>query len=49
MFGNLIWSQFGFAFNWPFGAALSFILLGHLRDDPRPHLAVRLHGRRVPQ
>lgn len=27
MFGNLIWSQFGFAFNWPFGAALSFILL----------------------
>jgi spermidine/putrescine transport system permease protein len=27
MFGNLIWSQFGFAFNWPFGSALSFILL----------------------
>ncbi len=27
MFGNLIWSQFGFAFNWPFGASLSFILL----------------------
>ncbi len=27
MFGNLIWTQFGFAFNWPFGAALSFILL----------------------
>ncbi len=27
MFGNLIWSQFGFAFNWPFGAALGFILL----------------------
>ncbi len=26
MFGNLIWSQFGFAFNWPFGAALGFIL-----------------------
>ena len=22
MFGNLIWSQFGFAFNWPLGAAL---------------------------
>jgi spermidine/putrescine transport system permease protein len=27
MFGNLIWSQFGFAFNWPFGSALGFILL----------------------
>ncbi|MCK5094586.1 MAG: ABC transporter permease subunit, partial [Spirochaetes bacterium] len=26
MFGNLIYSQFGFAFNWPFGAALGFIL-----------------------
>lgn len=26
MFGNLIWSQFGFAFNWPFGAALGFVL-----------------------
>lgn len=26
MYGNLIWSQFGFAFNWPFGAALGFIL-----------------------
>jgi len=26
MFGNLIWSQFGFAYNWPFGAALGFIL-----------------------
>ncbi|MEW5817375.1 MAG: ABC transporter permease, partial [Spirochaetota bacterium] len=26
MFGNLIWSQFGFAFNWPFGAALGCIL-----------------------
>jgi len=26
MFGNLVWSQFGFAFNWPFGAALGFIL-----------------------
>ncbi|MEW5818055.1 MAG: ABC transporter permease, partial [Spirochaetota bacterium] len=28
MYGNLIWSQFGFAFNWPFGAALGFILFG---------------------
>jgi spermidine/putrescine transport system permease protein len=28
MFGNLIWSQFGFAFNWPLGAALGFILFG---------------------
>ncbi|RKY01614.1 MAG: ABC transporter permease [Spirochaetes bacterium] len=27
MFGNLIWSQFGFSFNWPFGAALGLILL----------------------
>jgi spermidine/putrescine transport system permease protein len=27
MFGNLIWSQFGFAFNWPFGSDLGFILL----------------------
>jgi len=26
MFGNLIWSQFGFAYNWPLGAALGFIL-----------------------
>lgn len=26
MYGNLIWSQFGFAFNWPLGAALGFIL-----------------------
>jgi spermidine/putrescine transport system permease protein len=26
MFGNLIWSQFGIAFNWPFGAALGFVL-----------------------
>lgn len=26
MFGNLVWSQFGFAFNWPFGAALGFVL-----------------------
>jgi spermidine/putrescine transport system permease protein len=26
MFGNLIWSQFGVAFNWPFGAALGFVL-----------------------
>jgi spermidine/putrescine transport system permease protein len=28
MFGNLIYSQFGFAFNWPLGAALGFILFG---------------------
>jgi spermidine/putrescine transport system permease protein len=28
MFGNLIWSQFGFAYNWPLGAALGFILFG---------------------
>jgi spermidine/putrescine transport system permease protein len=27
MFGNLIWSQFGFAFNWPLGSALGFVLL----------------------
>ncbi len=26
MFGNLIWSQFGFAYNWPLGAALGFVL-----------------------
>ena len=26
MVGNIIWSQFGFAFNWPLGAALGFIL-----------------------
>jgi len=26
MIGNIIWSQFGFAFNWPLGAALGFIL-----------------------
>jgi spermidine/putrescine transport system permease protein len=26
-FGRIIYSQFGFAFNWPFGAALSIILL----------------------
>jgi spermidine/putrescine transport system permease protein len=26
MFGNLIWSQFGLAFNWPLGATLGFIL-----------------------
>jgi spermidine/putrescine transport system permease protein len=26
-FGRVIYSQFGFAFNWPFGAALSVILL----------------------
>jgi spermidine/putrescine transport system permease protein len=28
MYGNLIWSQFGFAFNWPLGAALGFLLFG---------------------
>ena len=26
-FGRIIYSQFGFAFNWPFGSALSIILL----------------------
>ena len=26
-FGRIIYSQFGFAFNWPFGSALSVILL----------------------
>lgn len=26
MLGNIIWAQFGFAFNWPLGAALGFIL-----------------------
>jgi len=26
VFGNLIWSQFGFSYNWPLGAALGFIL-----------------------
>lgn len=26
MFGNLIWSQFGLAYNWPLGATLGFIL-----------------------
>jgi len=26
-FGRIVYSQFGFAFNWPFGAALSVILL----------------------
>jgi spermidine/putrescine transport system permease protein len=26
-FGRIIYSQFGFAFNWPFGAALSVMLL----------------------
>jgi len=26
MFGNIVWSQFGFASNWPFGSALGFIL-----------------------
>ncbi len=28
MFGNLVWNQFGFAFNWPLGSALGFILFG---------------------
>jgi spermidine/putrescine transport system permease protein len=27
-FGRIIYSQFGFAFNWPFGAALSVMLMG---------------------
>jgi spermidine/putrescine transport system permease protein len=26
-FGRIIYSQFGFAFNWPFGSALSVVLL----------------------
>ena len=26
-FGRVIWSQFGLAYNWPFGAALAAILL----------------------
>ena len=26
-FGRIIYSQFGFAFNWPFGAALSVLLM----------------------
>jgi len=26
-FGRVIWSQFGLAYNWPFGAALATILL----------------------
>ncbi|MBM3700506.1 MAG: ABC transporter permease [Actinobacteria bacterium] len=26
MYGNVVWAQFGGAFNWPFGAALGFIL-----------------------
>jgi spermidine/putrescine transport system permease protein len=26
MFGNLIWSQFGLAYNWPLGATLGFML-----------------------
>ncbi|MDR3645627.1 MAG: ABC transporter permease [Clostridia bacterium] len=28
MFGNLIVSQFGYAYNWPLGAALGFIMFG---------------------
>jgi len=27
-FGRIVYSQFGIAFNWPFGAALSVILMG---------------------
>ena len=27
MVGNLIQAQFGYSRNWPFGAALSFVLL----------------------
>ena len=27
-FGRVIWSQFGLAYNWPFGAALAAVLLG---------------------
>ncbi len=26
MYGNVVWAQFGGAFNWPFGSALGFIL-----------------------
>ncbi len=26
MYGNVVWTQFGAAYNWPFGAALGFIL-----------------------
>ena len=26
-FGRAVWSQFGMAFNWPFGAALAVMLL----------------------
>jgi spermidine/putrescine transport system permease protein len=26
-FGRIIWSQFGMAYNWPFGAALGVVLL----------------------
>jgi spermidine/putrescine transport system permease protein len=26
MYGNVVWAQFGGAYNWPFGAALGFIL-----------------------
>jgi spermidine/putrescine transport system permease protein len=26
-FGRVIWSQFGLAYNWPFGAAMAAILL----------------------
>ena len=45
-FGRIIYSQFGFAFNWPFGAALSVILLVFvavvlLADGPRLRRARR--------
>jgi spermidine/putrescine transport system permease protein len=26
-FGRVIWSQFGLAYNWPFGAAMGAVLL----------------------
>ena len=37
-FGRAIWSQFGMAFNWPFGAALSFILVY------QPILGIPIHA-----
>ena len=27
MFGNIVWSQFGFASNWPLGSVMGFVLL----------------------
>jgi spermidine/putrescine transport system permease protein len=38
-FGRIIYSQFGMAYNWPFGAALSVILAGVVV------LAISLGGR----